>query len=175
MLQARFGQTAVARLAQAKRPHRLRRRAFYPLALRVEAPALCRASPCPGGGKGVVLIPRQHRNHPALVGRLGPRAAAAGRATAAVGSPELGADLSALTWAFHVPVPAGAVLAFWATHPALIPIHGEVGRAECSLDVALPTQVRPAGADQVYAVLLAGGDEMVRADVSGVHQVLGRR
>jgi hypothetical protein len=40
--------------------------------------------------------------------------------------------------------------------------------------VALPARVPPAGPDQVDVVPLAGGDELVGADVGGVHQVLGR-
>ena len=66
MLQACFGQAAVACLTQAERAHGLREGAFYLLALGVEAPALGRALPCPGGGERLVLRLRQDREHPAF-------------------------------------------------------------------------------------------------------------
>src|SRR5215210_3849556 len=59
VLQARLGQAAVARPAQAEGPHALSERALHPLALRVEAPAVRRALPCPGRSEGFVFALRK--------------------------------------------------------------------------------------------------------------------
>src|SRR3712207_4002460 len=92
MLQARLGRAAVARLAQIERAHTLRERGLDPLPLRVEAPSFRRALACPGRGEGLVLAPRQERQHAAIVSRTRPGAAGARGAVPAVGGPELDAD-----------------------------------------------------------------------------------
>src|SRR4051794_30008191 len=51
VLQARLGQTAIARPAQAEGPHALGQRALHSLALRVEAPAFRRALPGPAAAR----------------------------------------------------------------------------------------------------------------------------
>ena len=172
VLQVSFGQTAVACPSQAKGTHGLRESAFYALALRVEALAVGRALSCPRRGKGVVLALRQEREHATLIARTRSGATLSRCASPAVGGTELGTDAGALAGLFGMFGPARALLALGAARNSLISIQDEVGKAECALDVVLPAQVPPARSNQIDAVLLPSGYEVVGTDLGGVHQVL---
>src|SRR5215217_4934686 len=96
VLRARLGQAAIARPAQAEGPHALSERALHPLALRVEAPAFCRALPGPGRSEGLVFALRKKGEHATVGARPRPGAAGPGRAGATVGGSEPGPDRAPL-------------------------------------------------------------------------------
>ena len=70
--------------------------------------------------------------------------------------------------------PAHALLALWAAHHLLVPVHGEVGRLERAIARALPGQVPPLRPDEIDAVPLTGGHQQIGAHVGRVGQVLRR-
>src|SRR5215207_443021 len=166
VLQARLGQAAVARSAQTEGPHALGQRTFHALALRVEAPAFRRALPGPGRSEGLVFALRKKGEHATVAAQTRPGAAGPGRAGATVGGSEPGPDRAPLARALGALEPARALLALRAARYAPVPVHGEVGGAECCLGAALPALVRTGRANQVDAVLLVGHDEVVSADIS---------
>src|SRR4029450_437368 len=92
VLQARLGQAAVARSAQAEGPHALGQRAFHPLALRVEAPAFRRALSGPGRSEGLVFALRKDGEHATVEAQPRPGAAGPGWAGATVVGSEPGPD-----------------------------------------------------------------------------------
>ena len=65
-------------------------------------------------------------------------------------------------------------MTFGAARLLSVPVHGEVVDAERTLGPSLPARVSPRRTDQVDAVALAGDDDVTRADVARVDQVLGR-
>src|SRR4051794_23236324 len=166
VLQARLGQAAIARPAQAEGPHALGQRALYALALRVEAPAFRRALPGPGRSEGLGFALRKKGEHATVEAQTRPGAAGPGRAGATVGGSEPGPDRAPLARALGALEPARALLALRTARHAPVPVHGEVGGAERFLGAGLPALVRTGRADQVDAVLLVGHDEVVGADIS---------
>src|SRR5215210_2413786 len=110
VLQARLGQAAVARPAQAEGPHALSERALPPLALRVEAPAVRRAFPCPGRREGFVFALRKKGEHATVGAQTRPGAAGPGRAGATVGGSEPGTNGAPLARALGALEPARALL-----------------------------------------------------------------
>src|SRR4051812_36225032 len=149
VLQARLGQAAIARPAQAEGPHALGQRALYALALRVEAPAFRRALPGPGRREGLVFALRKKGEHATVEAQTRPGAAGPGRAGATVGGSEPGPNGAPLARALGALEPARALLALRAARYAPVPVHSEVGRAEGVLGAALPALVRTGRADQV--------------------------
>src|SRR3954447_9398310 len=96
-----------------------------------------------------------------------------GWARAADGGTEASSDQRASGRLLPVRAPTRALVALGAAHALTLPVDRKVRDVERTLLMRLPTLVRPRGADQVNAVLLAGRDQLLRADISRVDQVLG--
>ena len=179
VLQARLNQAAAARLAQAKGARLARRcpqrrcaahtgacpppcpRApWRQLRPRVRGPRVRATAPPPGSG---------------LALRARPGAAGARRAGSAVGGTEPPVDDAARPAMPGTACPKDTLLFLGAAGDLAIPIHREIGQGGgVARAAALPGHVAAPGIDGGYPVLGAGSNEMVGADASRIHQVLGR-
>src|SRR4051812_35898995 len=161
-LQARLGQPAVARPAQAERTHALRERTLDTLALGVELAAGRAVQAC-SSGRDRLVFGAGAQPKPAADPLRAPRPRGA---RLALGQAEASPDEGSTRGFVPVLAPTGALMALGTAHATVLPLHHKVGGLKGTLDLLLPALVRAGRADQVDAVVLARPGEVFGADIS---------
>ena len=150
----------------------MRERPFDPGATLIALPSLLTRIPSPGRlDRFKALLRRQMQAAPGL---RGPEAQRPGGTGTAVLEAEAH-NGRGLALAIAILPPHGRDLALGAVRLPLLPIHRELVQSVGPLSMSLPPLARPCGAAPRAAVVVAAGDEHVRAHIGGINEMFLRR